>query len=105
MALTEPQWIALVSFVFNEGETKFLTSTLLRLLNTGDYSSVPVQLLRWTKETIDGRLVENVGLRNRRSADVPPVLSSTAIWSPIPQPKEIGREEAVYRRTDHRLPA
>jgi hypothetical protein len=37
--------------------------------------------------------------------DVPPVLSSTAIWSPIPQPKEIGREEAFYRRTDHRLPA
>jgi len=55
VALTEPQWIALVSFVFNEGETKFLTSTLLRLLNTGDYSSVPVQLLRWTKETIQGR--------------------------------------------------
>jgi hypothetical protein len=39
------------------------------------------------------------------ASDVPPVLSSTAIWSPIPQPKEIGREEAVYRRTDHRLPA
>ncbi|MHB1059063.1 MAG: hypothetical protein ACYC0F_14385, partial [Rhodanobacter sp.] len=37
--------------------------------------------------------------------DVPPVLSSTAVWSPIPQPKEIGREEAIYRRTDHRLPA
>ncbi|MDO1530471.1 hypothetical protein QMK61_16660 [Fulvimonas sp. R45] len=37
--------------------------------------------------------------------DVPPVLSSTAVWSPIPQPKEIGREEALFRRTDHRLPA
>ena len=37
--------------------------------------------------------------------DVPPLLSSTAVWSPIPQLKEIGREEAVYRRTDHRLPA
>lgn len=35
----------------------------------------------------------------------PPLLSSTAVWSPIPQLKEIGREEAVYRRTDHRLPA
>ncbi len=37
--------------------------------------------------------------------DVPPVLSSTMIWSPIPPSKEIGREEAIYRRTDHRLPA
>ncbi|WP_162616018.1 hypothetical protein [Solilutibacter oculi] len=37
--------------------------------------------------------------------DVPPPLSSAAIWSPIPNDKEIGREEAFYRRTDHRLPA
>ncbi len=37
--------------------------------------------------------------------DVPPVLSSAAIWSPIPQSKEIGREEALFRRADHRLPA
>ena len=39
------------------------------------------------------------------SIDVPPVLSSTAIWSPIPPDQEIGREEALFRRTDHRLPA
>ncbi|MFO1453605.1 MAG: hypothetical protein U1F19_04945 [Lysobacterales bacterium] len=38
-------------------------------------------------------------------ADVPPPLSSAAIWSPIPNDKEIGREEAFYRRPDHRLPA
>ena len=40
-----------------------------------------------------------------KSSDVPPILSSTAIWSPIPNDKEIGREEAFYRRADHRLPA
>ena len=39
------------------------------------------------------------------TSDVPPPLSSAAIWSPIPNDKEIGREEAFYRRTDHRLPA
>jgi dTDP-4-dehydrorhamnose 3,5-epimerase-like enzyme len=38
-------------------------------------------------------------------ADVPPILSSATIWSPIPQPTEIGREEAFYRRADHWLPA
>ncbi|WP_284448594.1 BPSL0761 family protein [Pseudoxanthomonas mexicana] len=37
--------------------------------------------------------------------DVPPVLSSTANWSPIPPDQEIGREETLFRRTDHRLPA
>ncbi|MGS0642738.1 hypothetical protein ACQEPT_016035 [Xanthomonas oryzae pv. oryzicola] len=39
------------------------------------------------------------------SDDVPPSLSSTLVWSPIPYPEEIGREEAFFRRTDHRLPA
>jgi lysozyme len=70
VALTEPQWIALVSFVFNEGETKFLTSTLLRLLNAGDYASVPVQLARWNKETVNGVLRINDGLTNRRGAEI-----------------------------------
>ena len=37
--------------------------------------------------------------------DVPPRLSSTTVWSPILNDKEIGREEALYRRTDHWLPA
>src|SRR3546814_15602623 len=37
--------------------------------------------------------------------DVPPVLSSTAIWSPIPQREEIGRAEALFRSADHLLPA
>jgi len=31
-------------------------------------------------------------------------LSSVELWRPIPQPKEIGRIEAFYRRTDHQLP-
>jgi len=70
VALTEPQWIALVSFVFNEGETKFLTSTMLRLLNAGDYASVPVQLARWNKETVNGALRINDGLTNRRGAEI-----------------------------------
>lgn len=38
-------------------------------------------------------------------SDVPPPLSSAAIWSPIPNDKEIGREEALFRRADHRFPA
>ena len=40
-----------------------------------------------------------------RTGDVPPLLSSAGIWSPILKTKEIGREEALFRRTDHWLPA
>lgn len=35
--------------------------------------------------------------------DVPPQLSSGSVWNPIPVIKEIGREEAVQRRADHRF--
>src|SRR5690606_5636738 len=43
--------------------------------------------------------------RPRVNGDVPPSLSSRSIWSPIPNQTEIGREEALFRRADHRLPA
>jgi lysozyme len=46
VALTEPQWVALMSFVFNGGEAHFLSSTLPRLLNLGQYDQVPTQLRR-----------------------------------------------------------
>lgn len=68
--LTEPQWMALVSFTFNEGEPNFLSSTLLRYLNAGRYAAVPAQLRRWIKETIKGRKVVNKGLVNRREAEI-----------------------------------
>ena len=49
MKLTEPQADALISFAFNVGNGAFQESTLLKLLNQGDYDSVPAQLDRWTK--------------------------------------------------------
>ena len=45
------------------------------------------------------------GAETSAPIDVPPASSSTAIWSPIPNDTEIGREEALFRRADHRLPA
>ncbi len=44
---TAAQFDALVSFAFNVGQTSFATSTLLKLLNHGDYASVPAQLGRF----------------------------------------------------------
>ena len=45
--LTQSQFDALVSFVFNVGIHAFRDSTLLRMLNQGDYAAVPEQLRRW----------------------------------------------------------
>ena len=45
--LTQNQFNALTSLVFNIGTKAFRYSTLLKKLNVGDYSSVPDQIRRW----------------------------------------------------------
>ncbi len=45
--LTNPQAAALADFTFNCGAGNLQASTLLRLLNRGQYDSVPDQLNRW----------------------------------------------------------
>ena len=63
--LNDNQFAALVSFVFNCGSGNFVSSTLLRRLNEGEYGSVPMQLMRWTKAA--GRVLP--GLVRRREAE------------------------------------
>ena len=63
--LTQTQYDALVSFVFNIGGGAFRNSTLVRLLNEGRYNDVPEQLRRWNKA--GGKVVQ--GLINRREAE------------------------------------
>lgn len=72
--LTDNQFGALVSFAFNAGVSAFRSSTLLRLLNAGDYTSVPNQLKRWNKGTVNGKKVVLKGLTNRRAKEI-------ALWS------------------------
>jgi len=47
VTLSQNQFDALCSFCFNVGTAAFLGSTLLKVLNAGDYASVPVQMQRW----------------------------------------------------------
>ena len=64
--LGQGQFDALVSFAFNVGCGAFQKSTLLKILNQGQYAAVPAQLKRWVKTG------ENIseGLVNRRKNEI-----------------------------------
>lgn len=47
--LTQRQYDALVSFVFNVGEGNFATSTLLKRINEGRCTAASQEFLRWDK--------------------------------------------------------
>jgi lysozyme len=64
--LNQNQFDALVSFTFNVGVGAFTGSTLLKVLNQGQYDQVPTQLLRWTRA--GGQVVQ--GLVNRRNNEI-----------------------------------
>ncbi|WP_299312672.1 lysozyme [uncultured Halomonas sp.] len=63
--LTQGQFDALVSFSYNVGLGALRSSTLLRLLNSGDYEGAADQFLRWNKA--GGRVLN--GLTRRREAE------------------------------------
>lgn len=65
VSLTTNQFSALVSFVYNFGATKFRASTLLRLLNAGEYFKAADEFPRWCMA--GGRKLP--GLVRRRMAE------------------------------------
>ena len=67
VALNQTQFDALCSWAFNCGSGVLTTSTLARLLNAGDFNSVPAQLARWDKAGNPPRPV--AGLTRRRRAE------------------------------------
>lgn len=63
--LTDNQFSSLVSFCFNVGTGNFNRSSLLRLLNAGNYEAVPSEMKKWTKA--GGKILP--GLAKRRAAE------------------------------------
>ncbi|HEX9956502.1 MAG TPA: D-Ala-D-Ala carboxypeptidase family metallohydrolase [Fibrella sp.] len=65
VTLTQTQFDSLVSFSYNVGSVAFRGSTLLKLLNKGDYAAVPTELRKW----INGGGKVLPGLVRRRDAE------------------------------------
>ena len=67
--VNDGQFGALVSFAFNVGLGGLGKSTLLRLLNAGNYDAAAEQFLVWDKGRINGVLQPLAGLTRRRRAE------------------------------------
>ena len=65
VALSQNQFDALVSWVYNLGPANLKASTLLKVLNAGEYDEVPAQIKRWNKA--GGQVLD--GLIRRREAE------------------------------------
>jgi len=65
VSLTQNQYDALGSFIYNLGETNFKNSTLLKKLNSGDYDGAAKEFPRWNKAA--GKTLE--GLTKRRAQE------------------------------------
>jgi lysozyme len=63
--VSQKQFDALCSFVYNVGEGAFLKSTLLRKLNAGDIAGAAAEFQKWDHD--NGRVV--AGLTKRRAAE------------------------------------
>lgn len=60
--LNQEEFDALVDFIYNVGSGAFINSTLLEMLNRGDFANAANQFARWDKAA--GKVVQ--GLLNRR---------------------------------------
>ncbi len=82
--ITQNQFNALVSLAFNIGGGAFAKSTLVRRLNTGDYTGAANQFLRWNRA--GGKVLR--GLVTRREAERKQFLTPS-VQAPV-QPQQTG---------------
>ena len=65
VSLSQCQFDALVAWVYNLGPSNLKQSTMLKVLNSEDYESVPKEIKRWNKA--NGEVLQ--GLVRRREAE------------------------------------
>jgi lysozyme len=67
--ISQNQFDAITSLVYNIGQTAFAHSTLLKLLNNMDYDGTAKQFLAWNKVQINGIYKASDGLSKRRKEE------------------------------------
>ena len=67
--LTQSQFDALVSLVFNIGQGNYATSTLRKKLHAQDYEGAAAEFGKWVYATVNGDKVKLPGLVTRRAAE------------------------------------
>jgi len=67
--INQNEFDALVDFVFNVGITSFETSSLLRLLNAGNFAEAAEQFDNWDHVKANGTEIVAAGLLRRREAE------------------------------------
>lgn len=73
--LTDNQKVALISLIFNIGQTNFLKSTLFKKLNKSDFLGASIEFDRWIYSK--GKVLK--GLQNRRKKEKKIFLSNKNI--------------------------
>jgi len=69
VALSQNQFDALVSFIFNVGQGNYAESTLRKKLHAGDYAGAGAEFDRWVYGTVNGKKQKLNGLITRRAAE------------------------------------
>ncbi|WP_020160542.1 lysozyme [Methylobacter marinus] len=69
VALSQHQFDALVSFIFNVGQGNYATSTLRKKLHAGDYTGAAAEFDRWIYGTVNGKKQKLNGLITRRATE------------------------------------
>ncbi|HTH53547.1 MAG TPA: lysozyme [Edaphobacter sp.] len=101
VAVNQNQFDAMVDFVFNLGCASFGQSTLLRLLNAGNFSDAAKEFLRWNRA--GGKVV--AGLTRRRQAEMALFDKPMATATPLRITAAAPVKKAAARRTGAKRPA
>lgn len=94
--LTQNQFDALASFVFNISPGQFRESEILRRLNAGDVMSAAAGFDAWRKARINGRVIVVDALVRRRAAEKALFLEPAEGWPSASTPIVTPELDALY---------